>query len=75
MNKKMTYDYGKLKSRILEMYGSYSKFTDKLDMLESTLFLKLSDKEVWEQNEICKSIQLLKLKNEEIGSYFFTNKV
>lgn len=71
----MTFDYGKLKRRIIEMYGTYSKFTEKLGVLESMLLLKLSNKEVWEQNEICKSIQLLELKSEDISSYFFTIKV
>lgn len=71
----MTFDYSKLKSKIIEMYGSYSNFTEKLDMLESLLLLKLSNKEVWEQNEICKLVQLLELKNEDIGIYFFTTKV
>lgn len=71
----MSYDYSKLKGKIIEKYGSNSKFAIDMDWSERTLSLKLNNKVAWKQPEITKAIELLALDINDITSYFFDIKV
>ena len=71
----MNYDYSKLIGRIVERYGTRSAFAAALGMSDKSLSSKLSNKIGFKQSEICKSSVLLGIQDQEIGTYFFTQKV
>lgn len=71
----MAFDYGKLRGRIVEIFGSQGKFAEAMEWSERRLSMKLTGKWPWKQNDICKAIQLLGLGEEEIPAYFFKLKV
>lgn len=71
----MSYDYSKLKGKIIEKYGSNSKFAIDMEWSERTLSLKLNNKVAWKQPEMTKAIELLALDINDIASYFFDVKV
>ena len=71
----MAFDYSKLKGRILEVFGSQSRFSAAMDWSERTLSLKMTGARNWKQSDICKAVMLLKLSEDQIPAYFFTKKV
>ena len=71
----MAFDYGKLKGRIIEVFGSQGNFAKAMDWSERTLSLKMTGKIPWKQSDICKAIELLDLSEEDIPIYFFKPKV
>lgn len=71
----MTYDYSKLKGRIIEIFKKQQLFALAMGWSERTCSLKLSNRVFWKQPEITKAAQLLKIKKEEIQTYFFDDKV
>ncbi len=71
----MSYDYSKLKGKIVEKYGSNAKFAEDMGWSERTLSLKLNNKVAWKQPEIVRAIELLSLNEEDITRYFFKLKV
>ena len=71
----MSYDYSRLKGKIIEKYGSNAKFAEDMDWSERTLSLKLNNKVAWKQPEIVKAIGLLSLDENDITGYFFKLKV
>lgn len=71
----MTYDYGKLKGRIIEKYGTQSALAKEIDWSERTLSLKLNGKVAFSQSDIEDMVRLLDIKRKEIQSYFFTMNV
>lgn len=71
----LMFDYSKLRGRIIEKYGSQSKFAEHMECSERTMSLKMLGKVEWKQSEIHKAVILLDLKDQDICSYFFTPKV
>ena len=71
----MSYDYSRLKGKIIENYGSNAKFAEDMEWSERTLSLKLNNKVAWKQPEIVKAIDLLSLDENDITGYFFKLKV
>ena len=71
----MSYDYSRLKGKIIEKYGSNAKFAEDMDWSERTLSLKLNNKVAWKQPEIVTAIGLLSLDENDITGYFFKLKV
>ena len=71
----MSYDYSRLKGKIIEKYGSNAKFAEDMDWSERTLSLRLNNKVAWKQPEIVKAIGLLSLDENDITGYFFKLKV
>ena len=69
------YDYSKLKGRIVESFGSQTKFAKAMKMSERTLSFKISGKVSWKQREIVEAISLLGLEKDDIQEYFFTIEV
>jgi len=69
------YNYSKLKGRIIEKYGSQSGFASVLGVTQSTLSQKLNGHYNFSQDEINVISKHLEIEKEEIGTYFFTNKV
>ena len=74
---KIEYDYSKLKGRIIEKLNSLGAYAKKLNISDTALTNKLSNKHPFKQSEIYCSIQpdVLDIKPEEIMAYFFTLKV
>lgn len=71
----MAFNYDKLRGRIVEIFGTQYKFAKEMGWSERTMSLKMNGSRSWKQPDICKAIKLLKLKEEDIPSYFFTPKV
>ena len=71
----MAFDYNKLRGRIIEIFGTQSKFATAMRWSERTLSLKMNGNRPWKQTDICKAIELLKLSQKDIPIYFFTLKV
>lgn len=70
-----TWDYSKLKGRIVEVCGTRSNFAKLMESTERTISLKLNGKRGFTQKEIKKALYVLDLTNEDITTYFFTEKV
>lgn len=71
----MTFNYSKLRGRIIEKYGSQSDFAKAFGCSDRTLSLKMNGKRPWKQTEILYAIKLLELSEEDIQDYFFTLEV
>lgn len=69
------YDYSKLLGRIIEKFGTQSKFAEAMKISERTISLKLTGKVDWKQREIESARSLLELAESDIPAYFFTLKV
>lgn len=71
----MAFNYDKLSGKIVEVFGTRYKFAEAMEWSERTLSLKMSGERTWKQSDIFKAIHLLKLKEEDIPTYFFTPEV
>lgn len=71
----MSYNYSKLRGRIIEKYGSQQKFAEAIGWSERTLSLKMTNKVFWKQSEITEASRLLELGEGQIIDYFFTQNV
>lgn len=71
----MSYNYNKLRGKIVEKFGTQGKFASKLGVSERTLSLKLNGRIFFVQDEISKAAELLGISDEEILLYFFNQKV
>ena len=71
----MTYDYAKLRGRIVERLGSQSQFAKALGVSDRTISLKMRNRVAWRQDEIAKAARVLGIPRESILDYFFAEKV
>lgn len=71
----MSFNYRKLKGRIVEICGTQSVFAKEMNMSERTVSLKMQGKIQWRQNEILDALQVLKLKPADVQEYFFDIEV
>lgn len=71
----MTFNYSKLRGRIVEKYGNQSGFSQQMGMSEHTLSKKMTGKVSWKQPEIVRACDVLDISACDIPLYFFTNKV
>ena len=69
------FDYSKLRGRIVEKYGSISKFSEKLSKSRTSVDLKLNNKVDISRAEILEWSKLLDINAYEYSSYFFTEKL
>jgi transcriptional regulator with XRE-family HTH domain len=67
----MSYEYNKLRGRIVEMYGTQEAFARKIGISRNSLSLKMTGKTSFSQADIIKWSELLDIKPNEIGQYFF----
>ena len=68
-------DYSKLRGRIREKYGTESAFAEAMEMRATQLSLILNGKALWQQPDIKKACLLLDIGGDDIGLYFFAEKV
>ena len=71
----MAYDYSKLRGRIVEKYGTISKFAEILGTSLVIVSNKLNNKCGYSREDIEKWAEILGIPTEEYGLYFFTHKV
>ena len=69
------YDYSKLEGRIVEIFGTQSKFAKEMGISEHSMSMKLNNKKSFKQPEIHLAIILLRLTEYDIPDYFFKKKV
>jgi len=71
----MAYDYSKLSGKIREVFGTNGEFAKAMGLSERTVSLKMTCKVGWKQVEMEKALSLLGIPCEEVGIYFFKQKV
>ena len=71
----MAFDYAKLKGKIIEKYGSQIEFAKAMQVSENTLSLKLNNKVRFTADDIVQITDLLGVDKNEVGQYFFTQRV
>lgn len=71
----MSFDYSKLRGKIVERYRTQGAFAKALGVSERTLSLKLNGKIFFSQDEISKALNLLGINASSIKDYFFACKV
>lgn len=75
MCKKITFDYSKLRGKIVEKFGTQGKFAAINGMSDRSMSLKLNNGIGLSQDEILKWCELLNIDKTEISIYFFEEKV
>ena len=71
----MNYDYSMLLGRIKECGFTQETLAQAIRISESTLNLKLNNKASFKQHEIRMICKVLGIRKDEIGAYFFKEKV
>ena len=71
----MSYNYNKLRGIIREKFGTEGKFAKKINRDCSTFSKKINNKGEFTSDEIFRMAELLDIPNDEIGTYFFSQKV
>lgn len=71
----LEFDYSRLKGRIVEKYGSQSNFAKEIPVSENQLSVYLTGKKRITTRLIDRMVVLLDIPEQDIGSYFFTQKV
>lgn len=71
----MSFDYSKLKGRIVEKYGTIEQFSEAMGLSVNTISKYLNNKVPWKQTNINVAVRVLDIQPEEISLYFFTPTV
>lgn len=71
----MEYDYKELRGRIIAKFGKIETFANVLDVSYAWVSKKLNGKSLFSQKDIETWRSLLGIGVNEIGFYFFTQKV
>ncbi|OLS02438.1 DUF739 family protein [Tissierella creatinophila] len=67
----MSYNYSKLRGKVIEKFGTLGEFAKAMEWSERTNSLKMNGRIEWKQNEIVTASRLLDIKSEDINIYFF----
>ena len=67
----MVYTYDKLRGRIVEKFGSQSKFAEFIGVSEVTVSKKMNGKVQFDQDDIVLWCDALNIPIMEAGNYFF----
>ena len=73
--KTIVFDYSRLTGKIIEVYGSKTAFSKAMDWSPTTLTSKLLNRRYWNQADIIRASELLRINIEDIPIYFLTVKV
>lgn len=71
----VSFDFSKLRGKIIEKCGTMYKFAEIMGWSERTMSLKINGKRAWTQLEIAKAVDILGLEQKDIPVYFFVCKV
>lgn len=75
MKEQIIFDYSKLRGKIREVFTSEGDFAEALGIGRVSLSKRLNNALDFSGSEIFNSCDLLSIKKEELGEYFFTQKV
>lgn len=67
----MSFNYNKLRGKIIEVFGSQEKFSEALGISNNALSKKLNNKTKLSQKEIVKWAEMLGIPDTEYKTYFF----
>ena len=70
-----SYDNNKLRGRIVEKFGTINNFSEAIGKNRSSISLMLNEKAVMDREDISLFCSALEIGHDEIGDYFFTEKV
>lgn len=68
----MAYQYRKLRGRITEICGSQRALAEKIGLSETAVTMKMTGRSGFSQDDILQWAEILQIKPEEYGAYFFT---
>ena len=71
----MTYETERLKSRIIEKFGTQKAFADALGTDKSTVSKLINEGRDWKGSMMMKAVELLEIPYDEIEVYFFDKAV
>lgn len=71
----MSFNYNKLRGRIIEKFGKLEMFAKAMCWTRPTLSNHLTGFVEWRQSDICRAINLLELSEGDIQTYFFAYDV
>lgn len=71
----MSMSYPKLRGRIVEKYGTMGNFAAALDTQLQQVSRKINADVGFSKSDIIKWCELLDISTDEIGAYFFADKV
>lgn len=71
---KYEYDFSKLRGKIREVCKTEENWCRQMEFSNYTQNSRLNNKLCFKSDEIIKCCEILKIKKEEIGEYFFTVK-
>lgn len=71
----MSFNYRKLRGRIIEVCGTQANFSEKLGMGRVSLSKRLNNQLQFSNEEIMKACVILNIDRQDIPEYFFTEKV
>ena len=67
--------YNKLKGRIVEKYGSQSRFAEALGITENTVSRKMQGKVEFSKDDMINWAELLDIPQGDIPDYFFAPRI
>ena len=70
----MSFELSALKGKIVEVFGSQTKFAEAMGWTDAMLSFRMNGHVAWKQEDIAKACELLDIKEEEVGKYFFRKK-
>ncbi len=68
-------DFRKLRGRIIEKYDTLENFAKSYGISLVSLSKKMNNKSQFTRKDILKMSEMLDIRKEEIGDYFFTTRV
>lgn len=71
MQKKVNFDYSKLKGRIIEKFDTYSNFANAIGVSSVSLSSYLNNKTRFNQDRIMAAAKALEISIDELPDYFF----
>lgn len=71
----MSFIYNKLRGRIVEICGSQSEFAKRVGQSEQIISAKLAGNSSFTQDNIISWCKVLDIDPNDIGNYFFTQKL
>lgn len=71
----MAFDFKKLRARMIEKYGSQTEFAKAYGVSENTMSRKMQNKVPFSSDDVIKISEMLGISKDDVGSYFFTEKV
>ncbi len=71
----MSFNYNKLRGRIVEMYRTNKAFADAVGTSDVVLSRKLNGASDFTHSEMKRWQKLLDISDEDMGAYFFTEDV